>query len=511
MRQPMPTPDFATRPDLEPIAQRVRHIVHEAKSLALEGKKLPTLAVERVDNALCFAFQPYVFEAEVIASCLVSPEYEAHIRTVNEYLGQARIGWIACPDGRIVSQALGDARVASIYRKLRGMPRTKESSHTGEPLSVNPAITASITSSLHRLAKENHTPLLIEFIGPHIFSSQPTHGCGAAASELSGTGSGLPVTEASMHDGGLSRYFSQAEATGAYEAFNNVARRAGGQGVSFDMTHDIHSQGLIFGLRHAYKEFDPHLSLRKNLLKLASEDHIVMTELLTQQFAEKIISAAKKLDKSFGPKHPKDLRNYLEFTKNTILLSSVALMLTQQAEQEEFTFIPQQLLKDCSDSCMRALAYHLLRNAVYQVVGGIKPGDHPFIHHPERVLRTGTIGADFNGATIPFNLGTPALMTTDDQNDAFALYQLMGRFLPEQGVDLEKEARIIMVTGAHNPDVYKTETDADYHLTETQTLVLENARSVGNMLEDAKKQGYAVVLPLIQHTVERSIISVITD
>lgn len=500
------TIDLSERPELEPVIKRVKGLVRDAKEVSLENKNLDVSGRERVTNAIDLEFAPYALETEVIAADIISPPYEAFTKTVRDYLGDARVGYIACPDGRITHAAMGDARVISGYRKLRGMPRTRPSSRTGEPVPVNPTLSASITASLQSIAEQGKKPVLIEFIGPHIYSSHPDHGCGAAAGELSGVGSGIPVTNESMWDGGLSRYFTQAEETGAYDAFTTVAERAGGKGIAFSVVHDIHSQGLILGLHEAWRKLDPSQSLRNNLLRLESEGRIVMTEILAKKLHDRIVAIAQKFDRTFSPQHPKDLRNFLKFRDTSILIGSVALELTKTLEKEgDSKFVGvRDLLGE------KVVAYHLFRNAVYQVVGGIKPEHHALVHHPERVLRAGVIGADFNVKTIPFIIGTPDHMDKHDIDDTFALYQLMARFLPEQNVDLDKEARLVMVTGSHNPDEFKNADNARSDLTTKQGLVMENAAAIRTVVSEADKKGYVVILPIIHHKVNRSM-SVIVD
>ncbi len=498
------TTDLRNRPDMEPINARIDDLVHIAKEVALPRVDSPA-ARDRVETALEGPFRQYTLEAEVIASDLTSPEYEAFVERTTTYLRHTRIGWIACPDGRIIGLAMGPARVSSGYRKLRGLPRTRLSSKTNEPLPINPVLNASINAAFQQREREHLPKLLIEFIGPHIYSPHPDHGCGATASKLSGFGSGLPVTAQTMWDGGLGEYFQEAEETGVFQAFNNVARRAGGDGVTFDLTHDIETQGLIWGLRHAHRDFDPSVTLRKNLLELADQHAIVMTELLAERWRPHIVGMIQKLDTTFSPSHPKNMRDFAEFGNLSMLIGTVTLELTEQLEKEGFSFLPAKLQSETSPDAIRVLAYHLVWNTVYQIVGGIKHGHHELVHHPERVLRAGPIGADFNVATIPFILGTAEKMGNADVADAFALYGLMGRFLPEQGVDLEKEARVVMTTAAFNPDIYKNENAAESDRQLALTYALENASMMRNALKGAEQAGYTVILPVWHHTVRRSL------
>lgn len=495
---------FSPRPDMEPIARRINDLVQHAKDVALGRVNSPE-ARNRVETALEGPFRQYALEAEVIAATLTSPEYESFTERVDGYLNHARIGWIACPDGRIAGLAMGPARVASGYRKLRGLPRTRRSSITGESMPVNSVLNASVHAAFQQRERQNRPKLLVELIGPHIYSSHPDHGCGAAAGKLSGMGSGMPVTEQTMWDGGLQEYFAEAEETGAFDAFVNIARRSGGEGITFDITHDIATQGLIFGLRQAHRDLDSSITLQENLYKLASRGAIVMTELLAVQWRQRIVKMIQNIDSTFSPSHPKDVRDFTQFGDISILMGTAALEFTKQLEKEGFSFLPETLRGETAPDGIRVLAYHLVWNAIYQVIGGIKHGHHALIRHPERVLRAGPIGADFNVGTIPFILGTAQKLTDVDVADAFALYGLMARFLPGQGVDLKNEARVVMATAAFNPNSYKNEEAAEADRQLARTYALENASLMRTALKRAEQHGYTVILPVLHHTVRRSL------
>src|SRR6266403_2034930 len=78
-------------------------------------------AKDRVTHVLERRLRPAVTEAHSIADQLSSPRYKAHERKIQDYL-DVFWGREACPDGRLIVMASGDAKVVHTERTLGGIP-----------------------------------------------------------------------------------------------------------------------------------------------------------------------------------------------------------------------------------------------------------------------------------------------------------------------------------------------------------------------------------------------------
>lgn len=483
--------EFGTQTDAQIEAKlssmKMFRVLNES-ALAYLPKDLPETttreARERVNNALSNHLLPYIEESEIIASQLASPEYQTFTEEVSEYL-DADIGLVECPDGRIVLLALVDPGVAKTHRKLQGLPTTRKSGRDGTPVIEDAQLVGRIAKGFKDRVKKGKTPKLIEFLGPHIHSGVPEHGCGACMAKLESIGISREV---GMKFGGIDLYFD--ELGEEFWAFNNNAQRAGGNAETFDLVHDVYSQGFIVGLRNEDKNFDPEQPLRINLLNLAKQGKILMTELLDNQFSPLILETAEKLGlpKSFS------VKDYTRIAENAMQTGRIALEITKQQEKEGFSFIPEAVRQGKSEIAIRALAYHAIRNVVFRVLGNVTAGSHDWEEHEETLLRVGPVGPNTLN-NIVFSLYVNGEFAEEDKRlaDVKKLYDLLyGAYKnnPKNKIDLKKEGRVILVVGEYDEDIDKEREDS------INQAILHNANSIRETLPGGIKTGDLAVVAL---------------
>lgn len=466
------------------------HLINRLVQLAARDalfrlpKDASTEAQVRVANAIKNRFLPHVEESEIIAEQLTSPEYRQFVQEQKEFLG-VRLGVVVCPDGRIAASAIVDPRVGHVHRRLQGMLETKGSSkHPGKFVVDDPLIDSAVAEAI---VQRPDNPYFVELMGPHIDSIHPEHGCGAAKGKISKAKKGVP-TAVAMKNGAIPEYFD--ELGEKFSAFTNTITDASGKATTFDMTHDSYSQGLIFGLKDTYHLFDPSKSLRENLVTLHAEGKILMTEFLD----DKVRTALSETDLAGSLKETLDDPNH--FAQNFMLIGRIAKELTLHHEQNGFSEIglPKHFTEGHSEATIRALAYHAIRNSVYRVLGGIEPGNHKLLHHPEKIIRIGPIGAAFNRESISFiQVTPPGDLRPEDISGAEALYGLFEGIAPTVGIDLENEARIIMVTGEYHPTGDPDQT----RLQEVQRQVNKNAAKLREVFAEGIRTGSTVVIGAI--------------
>lgn len=493
------------------LRDRVNDLVQKAEEKALEEIRTDDQVKERVKQALANRFRPYILEAETIAEGIAREQYQVFKEETRDFY-QSLVNVVACPDGRISVLSLTDPSASYVHRALRGQLRTRLSTSKNElPIPSNTELRAGIWTVLDRMRRKYHIkkPKVVALIGPHIDSEHPLHGCGAAAAALSGIGSGLPAALATFHFGGARNYFRLLQESGEFYALDNFAMLAGADGTTIDYTHDLHSQGVIVGLGVAWKYLREELSLRKNLLRLHDEERIVMSELLVPKLRSRVRDIAKTLDSTWTDGKTLNYQDPKMFGEHAMLIGRVAQELTRQEAKEEYPWLPNGVKKPLDETACRIAAYHILRSAVYLILGGVEPGKHWLMLHPEQVLRVGPIGADFNVKTIAFIESAPVSLSPDEAQSVFALYGLMERFLPALDVDLTREARIVMVTGKFNPDIYKDEDVLKEEFDRVATKVIDDAAKIKMMLKRAVVEGAAVVIPMIHHADTRRVIDIL--
>lgn len=485
------------------VEKTVNALLNDAEKDALERISSQTPeATARIKNTLERRLKPYVTENEVIAQQLDTPEYKAFIKEADEFLG-AKTGVAICPDGRISSFSLGDPRVTSFNRRLQGLPEIRKSTRTGKAVLNDPDLAASITTSIQE--KKNggdKTPEIVEFIGPHIHSQHPEHGCGACITKLKSKGR---TPELGMKLGGIAEYFE--ELGDGFFAFDNVAEAAGGRGTTFDLAHDAFSQGFIVGLRQEYKNLNESLSLRENLSKLSQAKKILMTESLDSGFRQTILDEAAKLGKSRI-----DVNDFYKFAENAMLIGRIAQKLTMQEQEKGFQWLPDNIKQGKSDTAIKVFAYYALRNVVYRTLGNISSGQHHLLEHPERLIRVGPIGAEFNMQNIPFIQNAPrGRFEPIDIQGAKNLYHLSYEILQHQGVDFRQEGRIILVTGEYDQTLYANKKAARKGFNEIASVVRNNAAWIREELNDGVQAGEAIVIGCIYDPATRKLTNILSS
>lgn len=472
----------------ETILSHIHGLTEAVRVDALQRIPLNRDAQERVNNAIEKSFKPYATESEVISAQLLTPEYQDFIAEINNFL-EAIVGYIVCPDGRILVIQLGDPKIARVSRRLQGKPPTRPSTRDDNRIVPNdPYLSSSITTEIQQRKKDKPTPEIIQMFGPHIYSVHPDHGCGDETNQMVLLGH---TPEIGMEFGGIPQFFDSLKE--GFFAFDNIVKIAGGKGNTFDVIHDTHSQGLIYGLREAHKRFDPNLSLRENLLLLKDNQTILMTEFLDPIFEERIKDKAKT--RGITEAGNINMFDYYNFAQNAMLIGRIAKEITVEEGQKNFSWIPRSIIEDKTETAARVLAYHAIRNSVFRVLGGIKPGAHHLLKHPEKVIRIGPIGADFNVSNIPFSESTvPGPFQESDIQAVETLYRLSYSVLKDQGVNLKKEARIILVTGIFDPSLYADEQKNQAQLTLVTHIVQNNAAWIREKFKEAIKTGEVIVI-----------------
>lgn len=467
-------------------------LIYNAKIASIERSSKTPEAVRRIESAIERRFSPYVVENEEIADEISSEAYIKFTRKIKDFL-DARVGFVACPDGRIIAISLGDPRVASVHRKLQGLPEVRRSTSVQDKFVLDdPDLAASIESGIEdkKESKPDSDVEVVEFVGPHIHSQHPDNGCGACAAKMQAKGHAV---ELGMRLGGITEYFG--ELNDGFFAFDNVAFANGAIGNTFDLTHDAYTQGFIIGLRDAYKEFDRNLSLRENLNKLSSERKILaVDEQLANSFRQTIKDRAKHL----GVESNLNMRDYIDFAQKLIIIGQISKELTIEEEEKGLRWIPEHIIKDKTERAKRVLAYHSLRNVVYRVLGGIEPGSHALTEHPEQLIRIGPIGADFNVQNIPFIQSMPrGRIRPEDMDGVRGLYNLSYGVLKHQGVDLTTEGRIILVTGTYDQKRFGSTKVAKEEFNAVKSMVLNNAAWIRLNYEDSIATGETIVIGAI--------------
>lgn len=164
------------------------------------------------------------------------------------------------------------------------------------------------------------------------------------------------------------------------------------------MVHDAFSEGLIYGLRDQYVNFNPEHSLRANLDGLARQGKIFMTESLNLVFGETALDVARALNRE-----PRvDVKNPHHFAHNAMTIGMVAREMTEQQLKEGVSWMPQHLLEGLSEAAMRTKVYGAIRNYVYTKLARIKPGSHELLEHTEVLVNEGPTSALYNRENILF-------------------------------------------------------------------------------------------------------------
>ncbi len=488
----------------EEVLSRIDSLVETAKKDAIERTNGSPEAILRVTNAIERRFRPYVEENEIIGQQISSPEYEASIYEVDEYI-QGRMAAVGCDDGRITNDQIGGPRETSVSRRLQGLPEVRWSTkNKSKKIIKDPDITSSIKIYIEKQKGYGNTnPIIIEFPGGHIFSTNPVHGCGKEKAKIEAAGG---TVEVNMWDGGINDYYDELGEDG-FEAFNNTIEMLGGKGVTFDTTHDAYSQGLIFGLKEARHEFKRDTTLRQNLIELAHNGKILMTELLDRRFRQQIKDMARDL----GFDDDIDLNDFRHFGRNQILISKIALEITKQQETAGFEWIPPHLINGVDTRAVRALGYTALRNVTRRVLGNIQLGDHELQDHPEQVIRIGPIGADFNIQAIPFIHHTASgLINTADANDTGTLSGLLKESLEKyHHVDFRDEGRIIMTTGIFDRKIYANDGYAEEARETVNSVVGENAARIRDKYARGVANGEIIVIGCLHEPGTRSLTDIV--
>lgn len=480
----------------------ITRLLNEARTCALlRIDQNSPIAELRVTNAIENTLRPFVEEDLVIAEQIDSERYRKHVEEISDFL-DCEIAADLCPDGRVHGQAVADARVLSIGRVPMGHPKTRRSSGGAHEYVIDdPDKAASIAIKIKMRLSEGKNPEHVQFGGIHIDSHDPLHGCGAAKNAILEAGE---ILETTMADGGLRFYFNKF---GEFlTAVENNAKNAGGKATFVDMVHDAHYESLIFGLKDALENpdnYDPALTLEQNLDNLYDKKQILMTTKLDEIFRDRIKAAASKMDiEKLDSKDPKS------FQDTTIALGKIAKLLAQQEESSGYSWIPETVREGKSEATLRAIAYVAIRNTAYRLLCDIRPGEHDLIDHSEELMVVGPTSPTYQRRSIPFVLKTPrGPLQEDSVKTTKTLFGMFGGFVARRK-DLESEARIILVTGEHTPELYSSQENSDAELTRTLMTVMDNAALLREEYEQSVQEGRTLILSAILHPGTRKFLAI---
>lgn len=464
-------------------------------------------SLERLVNALNNSFRPYLEENLSLADQISSSKFTKFSEKVEKFLDTSA-GFIFCVDGRIHVLAFGVPRAEEFTRRPSGMPLTRTSTEYShqeeEPVLNDPDLAAAINIKAQERRKTGRKTNLVEFITYHIHSKHPDHGCGAEIELALQQGHSIEV---GMRHGRIKEWFKRLGNN--FESFNVNAKRAKGEGTTFDIVHDAYTDGLIFGLREAADDFDPSMTLEENLLQKAAEGKILMTELLDESFGAAIFEEASKLGKV-----RLDLKDPNQFSENVITIGEIAMKLTKDAEERGFNIIPDTIRKDKPNYAKRALVFTAFFNTVYRMLGRIEKGKNELEEHPEKLVSIGPIGALVNRTSIAFQHIIPAgELHHEDVETAQFLHRLNGKVAKELaekglGLDLTQQGRIIVVTGKFNPDIYIDEKTKLRELEKIKSTVKNNAAKLRCIFEPSVRTGETIIFAVIHDERSREIIGV---
>lgn len=465
----------------------VRAAISDALSRLPEKHSLE--AESRIRRGIENRLGPAILESEIIGDQLSSPEYKNYVAEMNEFFQGAKVGTVICPDGRINPYlSLGDPSVMAFHQRLAGIPEVRPSTSSAEGYVLNdPNITGALVSSVRRGKKKNAGMELVEFLGPHINSDAPSHGCGALGIIVGKD----QLIEIGMRFGAIDRYYR--DLGNGFFAFNNAAssiKELQVPSTTFDISHDAHSQGLIYGLRDVHKDFNANLSLRENLVNASNQGEIVMTEFLDHAFRDKIVEIDNTIYPEGGKVEPLDPTKLAE---NIMRIGRIAKEITKQEEEKGFQFIPRDLIEGKSDTAKRVLAYMLIRNVVYRTLSNIQPGNHALMEHNERWIRVGSSGPS-NIGHVPFVLRTQGSLRDGDIQEVFALESILRDSLKRIGVKPLDEATVIVVGATFDPSIYASRDIAQEQKDVTFSTVGNDAARIRNARPADIENGNRVVL-----------------
>jgi|GEM_PF-4336643 len=445
----------------------------------------------RVINGIRNRLGPAIIENSIIQEQLSSPQFQFYVsKEIIPFLNGAKVGASPCPDGRLnVYYTIGDPDVVVFHQRLAGEPETRPSTSSKgqEYVLGDPNIIGSMVDSIERRRETYGDDVeLVEILGPHINSGEPLNGCGALKIRIGKT----QHPSFGMRFGGIDTYY-QNLGNGFY-AFNHTAEKIlGAKATTFDISHDIWSQGLVFGLRNMV-QFFKEKSLRENLLDKHEDGVIIMTEMLADEFHDRIEQKDTELNPNYGQVNPLDPHKLAE---NIMRIGRIAKELTLEEETSGYPLVKNKdLIANNTPTANRVLAYTLLRNVVFRQLAQIKTGGHNLLGHNERWVRIGASGP-INVDHVPFILRTPSGVLRDqDIEEAFALEGILRDALEHIGVKPYDEAAVLMTTEEYDPNMYRDQRIAKREYEIAYSTAGNNAARIRNKRREDINNGVLVVL-----------------
>jgi hypothetical protein len=465
-------------------------------SMSRLGKDHPKQAEARVLTAIRTRVGPMIRETRESARQAENLALQAEILETKGYFECAVPGANACSDGRLLPAfAIANPNIVTTHQTPGGIPKTRESTTYKGEYTLDDSVTQGAVAKDVRKTKEDNDgdAESIQELGIHINSTDPLNGCGAVRRAIES----IRRPESGMRFGGIEWYYEASEMAGErFFAFDTFARTLEIPSRTFDISHDIYSQGLIWGIRDAYQDFDRDRSLRENLVLMHDQGRVVMAEQLDTAFGERIHAMDARF---FGEGDKINPFDYRHLAENLIRIERTARTLAREEERTDFSsFLPKGLIKDVSPVAARVLAYTLLRNIVYRTLAEIQPGNHPLIKHNERSIsvRIGKAKTPIAVENIPLVVKTQGDLSQGDIDNVFFLEdKVLRHALEEIGVGAGREAAVVIVSATSDSSIYVDEGKAAGPRSEIFSTVGNNVARIINARHEADiKEGYRIVV-----------------
>jgi hypothetical protein len=467
-------------------------------SMSRLGKDHPKQAEARLLTAIGNRVEPMIRETRESARQAENPLLQREVLETKEALECAVLGINECSDGRLLA-AFSEANpdIVTTHQTPGGIPNTRHSTTHEGAYTLDDSITQGAVAKDVRLTQDANKgdAELIQKSGIHIDSNNPLNGCGYVREEIEKR----QRPESGMRFGGIEWYYEASGMAGErFFAFDTFAKTLRIPATILDISHDIHPQSLVWGMRNAYHDFDRDKSLRENLFLMHDQGRIVMTERLDDAFAEKI----HEMDAHFfGEADTINPFDYRKLAENLARIERAARTLTQEEEKTDFSsFLPKSLIRDFSPIAARVLAYTLLRNTVYRTLAEIKAGNHPLVKHNETSIsvRVDKAKTPILVENVPLVVKTQGDLTGGEIGNIFFLEdKVLRHALEGKGVSVGKEAAVITVSATSDSSIYMPG-KAVGPRSEIFSTVGNNVARIINARDEADiKEGYRIVVGML--------------
>jgi hypothetical protein len=479
------------------------------------------LGEKRIKNGLVNCLGPYLEEISKLADQRETQEYTNSANDITTFLGGVKIATVGCSDRRIGHSAITLPQVGTGHRRPGGVAEFRESTANPDDKKFvmnDHVIAASIGYTAEIQKEKGKQPKFYEKILLHIdCAAGKKAACKKAEDEQKPIPEGEELEMQSIE--GLLEKMRDS-----MSGFNTDIKRAGGKELTVISLFDIHSQGEIYGLEYVFDEkrakgqqlFDRSKSLPQNFDEWENEGKILRTATLDKKLLTdnpELADIKTRIDED--PSLALNIQAPEHHANSMVKIADVTKILTERYENGEgFNWIPAKLREEIQDpDLLRTIAFDMIRNSVRRILGRIEPGNHDRLKHPERLTRIGSTGGALNEQTPAFIISTPGgELRPQDKEAAKIKIPLQAHVAEELGVDLTKEAQIVVVTEEYDADDYNPAKPdiarKAYH--EKASLAKYNAAEVRNLFTDKVKNGDIVVIAAL-HDRKRRMVEVLSS